>query len=372
MKISIAPFEARHEAAAIAFNERMRQANAPTDFLLPESISQPVGTGGATAVQYVAIDATGALRGGIICCQYPAVLDGEIQSAINIQSPLSEGIVDRAYGLVGPQLFQFALRQTPYVFAVGMGSETKPLPRMLLAMGWRVRKIPFYFRMLRLNRCARELAPLRSTPLRAVAGALAAWTGAAAVAGILAHRASPQVRRLAGGFSIEPITNWNAWADDAWKTFAAGLSFGVVRDQHVLPFFYPFTGRSPRVWVLKRDGKALGWFALLLSQMRNNSYFGNLTVATLTDCVGTPEALQAGPFIAAQIATQLGADLLITNQTHAGLQQACLAAGWRGGPSNYLLATSKALSSKLIDDSAYVTRRDGDGLTNLYGEGSPA
>ena len=73
--------------------------------------------------------------------------------------------------------------------------------------------------------------------------------------------------------------------------------------------------------------------------------------------------------LAIEEATRLGADLLITNQAYTALQEACLGAGWRRGPSNFILATSKALSKELDPELVYVTRRDGDGLINLLSPG---
>jgi hypothetical protein len=99
--------------------------------------------------------------------------------------------------------------------------------------------------------------------------------------------------------------------------------------------------------------------------MSGNPYFGNLRVATLTDCVGSAEAVRSGCMLAIQQAKRLGADLLITNQAYARVQEACLGAGWRPGRSNFLLATSKGLSKDLDPELVYVTRRDGDGLVNL-------
>jgi hypothetical protein len=68
--------------------------------------------------------------------------------------------------------------------------------------------------------------------------------------------------------------------------------------------------------------------------MRANAYFGDLRVATLTDSVGLPARYRA-------------------------------AAGWRRGPSNFLLATSRALNHALTPELVYAARRDGDGLVNL-------
>jgi hypothetical protein len=362
--ISIVPFTPEHESAAGSFNQRMRHANAPTAFLLPKR-SKPSRTGPVTAGHYLALDDQRAVRGGMLCHEYPALVRGDSERVLNISAPLSEGIVDPEYTFVGPLLIKHALRQNPRAFVVGMGSATRPLPRLLKSMGWRVTTIPFYFRLLRPARCVRHLAPLRRTPARRLMANVAAGSGIAAVAAAIAHYPTGGARRLTAGFDAEPVLDFDERTDRVWQAFAPTLSFGVERTRATLPFFYPPDPAGPRAWRITRNGGAAGWFGMLVTPMSNNPYFGGLTVATLTDCIGPPEAIRAAMVLAVREATAAGADILITNQCHRALRESCAAAGWRQGPSNFLLATSRALSENLDIDTAYVTRRDGDGLVNL-------
>lgn len=367
MKISVEEFQAEHEEAAAAFNQRMQRASAPAGFLLPLRAKPPVQSGGVRVTHYVALDEARHVRGGVICQAHPAIAGDSVAEAVNIQSPISEGIIDPAFTFVAPQLIKHTLRLSPLAFVVGMGSDRNPLPRLLKAMGWSIPAVPFYFRLLRGARCARQLAPLRSTRGRRIAAGLAAMTGAASLAPAFAHRVTPAAKDMASRFRAAPAERWSDWADQAWGTFAKGLSFGVLRTHDTLPFFYRFDGRSPRVYTIERNGSAEGWFGLKLTAMSNNEYFGDLVVATLTDCVGTADAVRAGMVLAAHAARENGADLLITNQQHRLLRDACAAAGWRQGPSNFLFATSRALTAAVQADTVYITRRDGDGLINLGG-----
>lgn len=365
MTISVARFTREHEAAAALFNQRMRAANAATAFLLPERASARPPQGDVTMTHYVACDGEGNVRGGMLCQEYPAVIAGKVERVVNISAPLSEGIINSAYMLVGPQLIRHALRQNPRAFVVGMGQSGNPLPRLLKAMGWRIGEVPFYFRVLNGGRCARELRPLRTTRARRIAGTVAAMTGAASLGAHMAHLASAGAKRSARGLRAEPIERWDDRADAAWSAFAGALSFGVTRTSGVLPAFYPFDAHGPRAWVLRRDDNALGWLGMQITQMSANPYFGDLKVAVVTDCVGTEDAVRAGALKAIEAAGECGADIVITNQQHRLLKESCLEAGWRRGPSNFLLATSPALGTVCHGDLAYVTRRDGDGLANL-------
>jgi hypothetical protein len=364
VKISIEVYSAQHEPAAAAFNQRMREANAPTDFLLGEQSAAASACAGVTATQWVAVDGDGQVRGGVISWDHQGIVGRTEQRVINLQSPLSEGIIDPAYILVPSQIIKFFLRQTPYLYIVGMGAEDRPLPRVLKAMGWTVRPVPFYFRMIRPARCVREVGPLRNSPWKRIAGTVAAATGVASMGALVLHRPSAPARKPAE-YTAAEVTSWGDWAADVWSAFAPNIRFGVRRDPDNLSFYYPFRDDKLRVWKLQRGAVVEGWFAIAISNMSANAYFGDLRVATLTDCVGAPEAIRGGCMLAVEEARRLGADLLITNQSHRVVQEACLGAGWRRGPSNFLLATSKALTKELDPELVYVTRRDGDGLVNL-------
>jgi len=364
VKISIEVYSAQHEPAAAAFNRRMRDANAPTDFLLAESSVAPRTWAGVTVTQWVAVDGDGQVRGGVLSWDQQGVVGSGAQRVINLQSPLSEGIIDPAYILVGSQIIKFFLHQTPYVYIVGMGSENRPLPRVLKAMGWTVRAVPFFFRMIRPARCVRELGPLRNSAWKRIAGSLAAATGVASIGAMVLHRAT-SVRQKAAEYAAEEVTSWGGWATDVWSAFAPSIKFSVRRDSETLSFYYPLRDGKLKAWQLKRDTVIEGWFAIAISSMCANAYFGNLRVATLTDCVGSPNAIRSGCKLAVEEARRLGADLLITNQTYSLLQEACSGSGWRRGPSNFLLATSKTLTKEMDPELVYVTRRDGDGLINL-------
>jgi hypothetical protein len=65
---------------------------------------------------------------------------------------------------------------------------------------------------------------------------------------------------------------------------------------------------------------------------------------------------------AASLLEQRGVDLIISNQSHAAWSQALLDAGFRTGPSNYLVALSPALAKA---DQFHFNRGDGDGPIHL-------
>jgi hypothetical protein len=284
----------------------------------------------------------------------------------NYQGPLSEGIVDPRFGMVGMHMLRYVQKHWPFTFAVGMGGADRPLPRLLQAAGWHVRPVPFLFHVVRASRVLRELRVLQERTRVRLAARVGALTGAGAIGvAALQHRAWTSFG--ASRVRLERIERWEEWADVLWQQTRESASFSVVRDRATLESLYPLDDQKYLAYVAHVRGSVAGWAVALDTQMREHSHFGNLRVATVLDAVALPE-------VAAPLASQLrrllagaGADLIVTNQSHERWIDAFRGAGFLGGPSNYLLATSPALSSAIGDRSAriHVTRGDGDGRIHL-------
>jgi hypothetical protein len=358
MTFSVVPYGPEHEASVARFNARMQAGAASTDFLLPER-SAPVRADGAVRLtQYIARDDAGDIHGGILILEHPGWINGQVQPVINFQAPLSEGIVDRRFSLVAPQLLTAAMKLGPYVYAVGMGGKSNPLPRMLQAMGWHVRAVPFYFRMLRMGRCLAEVSAFRSTGARRLAATALRFSG-------LGWLGALWLQRFRGSRQVVTIDEMQSWTTDVesvWNAFRERCSFAIVRDSSTLPLLNRDGVRGFRA----RDGDTLvGWFSLAVAQMRENQYFGNLRLAVVADVLPLPGYEAALLASAADQALRLGCDLVCTNLLPSSLQDAARRSGWLGGPSNFLLATSKPMTAAMDDRTAYVSRRDGDGLANI-------
>jgi hypothetical protein len=360
--LSIVPYEPEHEPGVAQFNARMRAGAASTEFLLPER-SIPIQSDSAVrSIQFLARDTAGDVRGGIIILEHPGWINGRVETVVNFQAPLSEGIVDRRFVLVAPQLISAAAKRSPYVYAVGMGNESNPLPRMLKAMGWHVRAIPFYFRMLRVQRCLAEVRVFRSTRTRNFAVNALRFSGL----GWVGVRWLQRFRGARQTLAIDELTSWTTELNPIWSAFREGCSFAIVRDSSTLPLLNVDGVRGFRA----RDGKSLvGWFSLAMAQMRDNQYFGNLRLGIVVDSLSLPG--YEAPLLrsASDQALRLGCDLVCANLLPSSLQDAARRAGWLAGPSNFLLATSKQMTAVMDDRTAYVSRRDGDGLANILSQG---
>lgn len=271
-------------------------------------------------------------------------------------------------------MLSHALGQQPLLFAMGMGSAERPLPRMLRAMGWAILECPFYFLILNGKPFLRNAGPLRSSPKRRVAADLLAFSGL----GGLALKAAQSVRALGhhnGRFRGQPIGDFSGWADQVWRETVGQYSLSAVRSADYLRFIYPQTTPAYYGVQLSDADGPTGWVEILDCRPRDRSYFGQMRVAALVDGVGTPAAIPSLVRSAVDTAKARRADLVISNQLHRDWAAALKSAGFWRGPSNYLLALSKGLRKLLepLDETVpriHFNRGDGDGRVNLYTEPS--
>jgi len=358
-----------HEVDAVAsFNARMRASGAATDFLLPDSPSnghvpadEPVKW-----THYIALDASGEARGGFLLMEQRGWLNGQVVPIANYQAPLSEGIVDRRYGLVAMQMLKYVQR-LPYVFVVGMGDPARPLPRLLAAAGWSVQSVPFFFKIVQPARAFRELGPLQTSRWTRTLARLAAQSGAAWTA-VRAFQARGAIAaREARDFRIDRVTSWDSWADEVWEEGRGMYAFAAVRDRESLARLYPLEDSRYLAYCLRQGERVVGWTVCLKTPMRDHRYFGNLTVATVLD--GFAAGGAAVPLLA-RVVDEISpdADVVVTNQTHSLWIDACRRCGFLAGPSNFLFAASKPLAEAIASggvDRIHVVRGDGDGRVHL-------
>jgi len=366
MPLRVVPLTEHELPATRAFNARMLAGRAPTDFLLPENLPQRPFPSNPTIIwtHYVVVDGP-EVRGGVVEMNQPAVLNGSLERVMNYQSPLSEAILDRRYGLVSLSLIRFMERQGAGAFAVGMGWPSNPFPRALRAAGWSVRPVPFYFRVHRANRVLRELTLFRKTAVSSLLADVARLTGL----GALGFKVT-QFRRASQERGIVQVSSWDTWADDLWNTFQVECSLAVSRDRKTLEDLYPST--EPRLlrFLIRRGQKPVGWSIALLTQNGHRKYFGNLRVGSILDCVAESGEMQATVQMTDSALAARGADLVVSNQSHVLWRSAFRRSGFLPGPSNFLLGMSKRLFNQVSlqpsgEDRIHLNRGDGDGRIHL-------
>jgi hypothetical protein len=113
----------------------------------------------------------------------------------------------------------------------------------------------------------------------------------------------------------------------------------------------------------------VGWSTGIVTAMKNDRYFGNLSVGTILDGMAPRQHLCALLTLSQAELRSLGADLIITNQTHAQWRKYLLQLGFLAGPSNYGLAISKSLTAalrKIFDSGPRIHVNRGDGAGRLH------
>lgn len=352
MRFQIELYTPPHEPAVRAFNSRLQNGGARTDFYAPGTAPEPQ-LAPVKRETYLALE-QGIVRGSILIQTTPAWLRGREILLMSTQSPLSEGLIDPQYAVIAGLLHRHALTMSPFAYGIGMGYAENQIARLLRAMGWTFEPVPFYFRMLRPSACLRQLGPLRRSPARRIAATLAALTGTGALALAWAQRRRENIP--VGKYAF--LESWQLGADEAWNDFRNRCSFALRRDLYSLPSLYGSVGQ-------RVECGSLGWGGLVISRFRNNSYFGNLTVAILADVV--PRA-GCGPALVRALtaaAEARGAGLIVGNFLHSEVGAALQTNGFLSYASNFYFSASRALAKELSAGTVYISRRDGDGLVNL-------
>jgi hypothetical protein len=363
--LQFVPFSPEYALAAQRFNQRMRERNAPTDFLLPEQAESVRKSSDVIRWQHYVAAEGGEVRGGVLEMDQPGWLNGRDVRALNFQSPLSEGIADGNNLMVGMQLVKFMQKRSEAAFVVGMGAATNPLPRLLKAAGWSVREVPFLFRVHRAGAFLREVKPLQTTAARRLAARLAAASGLGALA-----LAVKQRNRIRGDVAVRVEKQWGAWADEIWEQIKSGYVFCVRRDRATLESLYDTADPRITILVMSEGQKVLGWAVCQQTEMKDNRYFGNMRVTSLLDCAALKGSVPLVAAAADREAGRLGADLVLVNHSLPTWVEAFKSAGFLSRPSNFLLAMSKPLTAAIEASPSgsaaiHITRGDGDGRINL-------
>lgn len=367
MPTTIEPLRPEHQAAVAAFNARL--AAGGETFAFPETTrglltpETPDSTLRQTA--YVLVDGAD-VHGGYILKSELFYSDGREIDVGNFQLPLSEGTVDRRYGLVGLQLVKDVLARQPRLYCLGMGSLDRPLPRLLARLGWTVEPVPFLFRVIHARNFLRHIEHLRQRPRLRLPLDMARWSGIGSLAvwsrNVIASLRAPSFP------SDLTVSTADELGADADTTFAACKDqFGLISDRRAAAIQQKLPARDRRLirLVLRRGAHPLGWVIISRSQLSGHKQFGDMRLGAVVDGIGSTNILPVLVRVAVDLLIRDGVDLIVTNQTHSGWIHAFHQNGFFAGPSNFILARSPALMAAAGSGAIHFTRGDGDGPINL-------
>jgi hypothetical protein len=369
--IQIEPYTEQWTGPVADFNRRVESAHLT--FRVPDTPLSPwlPKVDGRNIYQewFLALEGD-CVRGAYTFKHQEFSFGGRILPVGACQMPVSEGIIDPRYGLVGVRIVNDALRRQPLSYGLGIGDPDAAITRILRTMGWRERQIPFYFKVRHGFRFCRNIRYLRTSLGRRAALDAAAFSGAAWAGAGLASAAMTSRRSISSSLRVEPVNEFSAWADDLWQVCQYRYSMIGVRNADVLNILYP--PENPRFLKLKvRDGgEVVGWAVVLDTVMNDNKYFGNMRVGSIADCLAPPKFADKVVSAAVAVLENRGVDLMLSNQIHPAWRRAFKRGGFLEGPSNFLFLTSPPLTDLLneIDPAGsgiHITRGDGDGPIHL-------
>ena len=373
MALVIESYREQHESAVKEFNKRMGAAGAATDLVFYERATPEwlprIGDGGLFNEYFVA-HSDGIVHGAYALKHQDFHFeDGTVQSVAYYHHPLSEGIVSKAYSSLGVVLLRDAVARAPLLYCLGMGGYDRPLPQMLIKLGWRHCAVPFYFRIVHAAPFLREMQALRTSPSRRLLMSLAAstglgWAGLQIYDSMKALRA-PRTESVA----VQRVERFSDDVDELWQDTRMQYALTAVRDSRTLQRLYPGESTHLIKLEIRRRETLIGW--TVVGKRRKDAKYGNMRVGSIVDCWAVADGSVPVLRAATEALVQSGVDLIVSNQSHAIWQKAFDSCGYLRGPSNFLFAANKTLSARLQpfeqkQSQVHMTRADGDGLPRNY------
>ena len=375
--IQFVPLTQESVPATEEFNKRLQSARVPSFRCIANRDRNGEPPEPMEVEGYVAVDADGQVRGGYLLRWQRLWLRGEQLQGAALGLPISEGIVDQRYAMVGLSVLRDATKRCEHLYACGGGGRNAVHFRVLQHVGWQIQDVPFLFRVIKGRNFLRRL-PQAQSPARRFAGTIAGVTGVSHFATGLLHATS--AIRHAGTSSLRPtsdihveeVPSLSAAAEEVWSCVKSQYGFCVVRDgAHVDPAFPPEREDLHRL-VVRRGGAIIGWCVVMAQSLsRLKAFLGDVVPGLIVDTFGdTSDSTEIARAATAFLADQ-GVDVVLTNTSHHSWLSAYKRIGFLSWASQYPVIVSKSLAQRIGDLPgtmlhAHITRGDGDGVHYLH------
>ena len=320
MAIKVVPYEANKESNVAAFNERMLEGDTgwgwyenSRDDWLPDREGKKTWR-----EHYLAIDDEGEVRGAYAHKLHEWRIRGKDLVVADWQGPVSEGLLDSRFAMLGMRLLREMLKRYPVLYSWGHGGRESRLLQMIYSLKWLVHDTPFCLRVQHPFRFLRRNTYLRQSPRNRIALDLLAFSGVGWVGLKVLHLTLGLRGRRARKVEAEVVPSFGEWADSLWERCRDEYKALALRDSATMNDLVPEDGRWPTGIRLRvrRDGQDIGWAVVTDNQLSNDPRFGDLRVGCVADCLALPD--DAGDVIAAatQHLKSQGVDLIGSNQAH--------------------------------------------------------
>ncbi len=373
MAITIEEYRQEHEPAVQAFNDRMRAGQSDQNLVFYEHALPrwlPRVDGSNLHNEYRVAVENGTVRGAYALKWQDFLFpDGRIRRIGYYHHPISEGIIDKAFAVVGALLLKDAINRCGLLYCLGMGGLDRPLPKMLIGLGWSHTTIPFYLRIVHPYRFLREMHGLRSSLPRRLLMDVGAFSGTGWAAWNL-WRATASLKSPNGEApEVQRISQFSDWSDALWEDSKRDYTFTAVRDSRTLARLYSGSMDHLDALRIRSRGKDVGW--AVVGERRPNVSYGRLRVGSIVDCWAQPGRELTVVRTATAALERRGVDLILTNQGHRSWSRSLEQHGFLAAPSNFIFAASRRLAELLQPFEAnsvrmHLTRADGDGLPDNF------
>jgi hypothetical protein len=163
------------------------------------------------------------------------------------------------------------------------------------------------------------------------------------------------------------VETWRTFppeADQIWNAVVPHYPLVFDRSREYLNWRF-VDPRYLRLGVSQGE-RLLGWVVCKTTPMRDNRYFGNMTVGTIVDLLVDPtrrEEIQSVLSVGLRSLVESGADLIVMNLSEQRLVREVRRLGFAAGPSNFHFFTKNL--PKLVLEECHLTRGDSDGDAHL-------
>ena len=298
-------------------------------------------------------------------------INNEIRQIGYYYNPITAGLFNKKYNICGLMLLNDAEKKRSNLFCLGMGGYSEKLPQLLRKLNWKLETVPFYFKVCNPNAFLKNIEYLKNTKFKSfiimiIKNSNLGWLFIKIFFLLLKISIFPF--RRTHNIIDEKIEVFDKEADDLWENSKEHYSFIAVRNYEYLKKLYS----NKKFIKLKftKNNKVIGWSISLCNKLQNHKQFGNMNLGSIIDCLSLNGYETSVIKKTAETLEKKGAYLIISNQSHDYWKNALKMNSFINGPSNFIFASSKELSEKLINNLKskcfmHITRGDGDGPINL-------
>jgi hypothetical protein len=194
--------------------------------------------------RYVGVDVDGQVRGAYSLRWQFLWLQGERLLGAHYGYPISEGIIDKQYAMVGASVLRDAAKRCEYLYSLGAGGRTGNVFRVAQHAGWAIEDVPFLFRVINGGCFLRKLPQMQRALERRVLAAIGGATSLVQMATGMLHGASAIRHR--GSSSLRRTLS--VTVEEVATLGISGLARSAVRPLHHV---YSFRRRFSARWSLE-------------------------------------------------------------------------------------------------------------------------